>query len=149
MVHSWLESLLSLSLHLLSSLLLVVLSLHVLELSGESLDFVLVLIDLSLVHVQFSCHCLHLTSLLLQVLLVNGELLSNFRTWLSGKKVLELDIEFFFLLDNDILLNDFFSLLDESLLESLDLLEHFPSIWIGTLELSPSMAIQWVLKLLR
>lgn len=68
---SWLESLLGFSLHLLASLLLVVLSLHVLELTSESLDFVLVLVDLSLIHVKLSSHCLHLTGLLLQILLVD------------------------------------------------------------------------------
>ena len=145
---SWLESLLGFSLHLLSSLLLVVLSLHVLELSRESLNLILILIDLSLVHVELSSHCLHLTCLLLQVLLIDRQLLGNLGTWLSSQEVLELHVELLFLLDDDVLLHDLFSLLDQSLLESLDLLEHFPGVWISSLELSPSVAIQWVLKLL-
>jgi len=66
-----LQSLLGLSLHLLSSLLLVILSLHVLELSSQSFDLVLVLVDLSLVHVQLSSHCLHLGGLLFQILLID------------------------------------------------------------------------------
>ena len=41
------------------------------------------------------------------------------------------------------------SLLDQSLLKSLDLLKHFPSVWISSLKLSPSVAIEWVLKFLR
>jgi len=141
------EALLRFSLHLLSSLLLVVLSLHVLELTSKSLDLVLVLIDLSLVHVQLSCHGLHLTGLFFEVLLVNGKLFGNFWSWLSSQQVLKLNIELLFLLDVDILFNDLFSLLDQSLLESLDLLEHFPGIWISTFESSPSVGIQWVLQL--
>ena len=146
---SWLKSLLSFSLHLLSSLLLVVLSLHILELSRESFNLILVLIDLSLVHVELSSHCLHLTGLLLQILLIDRQLFGNLGTWLSSQEVLELNIELLFLLDYDVLLHDLFSLLDQSLLESLDLLEHLPSIWISSLKLSPSMTVQWVLKLLR
>ena len=68
---SWLESLLSLSLHLLSSLLLVVLSLHVLKLASQSFDFILVLVDLSLIHVELSSHGFHLTGLFFEILLVD------------------------------------------------------------------------------
>ena len=145
---SWFESLLSLSLHLLSSLLLVVLSLHVLELSSESFDLILVLVDLSLIHVELGSHSLHLRGLLLEVLLVDGELLSDLWTRLSREKVLQLDVELLLLLDDDVLLNDLFGLLDQSLLESHDLLEHFVSIRIGTFKLSPSVAVEWVLELL-
>ena len=146
---SRLESLLGFSLHLLSSLLLVVLSLHVLELSGQSFDFILVLIDLSLIHVELGSHSLHLTGLLLEVLLVDGELFSNFRARLSSEEVLKLYVELFLLLDNDILLDNFLSLLDQSLLQGHDLLEHFISIWVSSFELSPSVAVQWVLELFR
>ena len=69
--NSRLESLLSFSLHLLSPLLLVVLSLHVLELASQSFDFILVLIYLGLVHVQLGGHCLHLTGLFFEILLVD------------------------------------------------------------------------------
>jgi len=147
LVHSWFESLSCFSLHLLSSLLLVVLSLHVLKFSCESFDLILILIDLSLVHVQLSSHCLHLAGLFLQVLLIDGKLFSNLWAWLSSKKVFELNVKLLFLLDDNILLNDFFSFLDESLLKGLDLLEHLPSIWIGSLELSPSVAVEWIFKL--
>jgi len=136
-------------LHLLSSLLLVVLSLHVLELSSQSLDLILVLVDLSLVHIELSSHSLHLGGLFLQILLIDRKLLGNFWSRLSRQEVLKLNIELFLLLDNNVLFNDLLSLLDQSLLESLDLLEHLPSIRISTLKLSPSMAVQWVLKLLR
>ena len=135
--------------HLLSSLLLVVLSLHVLELSSQSLDLILVLVDLSLVHIELSSHSLHLGGLFLQILLIDRKLLGNFWSRLSRQEVLKLNIELFLLLDDNVLFNDLLSLLDQSLLESLDLLEHLPSIRISTLKLSPSMAVQWVLKLLR
>ena len=62
---------LGLALHLLTTLLLVVLSLHFLKFTSESLNFILVLIDLSLVHVKLSCHSLHLVGLFLQILLIN------------------------------------------------------------------------------
>jgi hypothetical protein len=75
-------------------------------------------------------------------------LFSYFWTWLSSEEVLELDVEFLFLLDDDILLNDFFSLLDQSLLKSLNFLKVLPGVWISAFKLSPSMDIQWVLKFL-
>ena len=133
---------------MLSPLLLVVLSLHVLELSGQSFDLILVFVDLSLVHVELCSHCLHLTCLLLQVLLIDGELFSDFRTWLSGKKILELDVELLLFLDNYILFDDFLGLLDQSLLKGHDLLEHFVGVRISTFELSPSVAVERILKLL-
>lgn len=111
------------ALHLLTAFLLVVFALHVLELACETFDLVFVLIDLGLVHVELSSHSLHLVSLFLKVLLVDGELFGNFRTGLSSQEVLQLNVELLLLLDHDILLNDFFSLLDESLLKGLDLLE--------------------------
>ena len=143
------KSLLGFSLHLLSSLLLIVLSLHVLQFSCKSLNLILVLIHLSLIHVQLSCHCLHLAGLLLQVLLIDGELLSYLWAWLTGKEVLQFDVELLFFLNDDILFDDFFSLLDQSSLEGHDLLKHFPSIWVSTFKLSPSVAVERILKLLR
>lgn len=56
---------------MLAPLLLIVLALHVLELSRESFNLVLVLVDLGLVHVEFGGHGLHLVRLLLKILLVN------------------------------------------------------------------------------
>jgi hypothetical protein len=75
--------LLSLTLHGFAALLLVVLPLHFLEFTGKTLNFILVLIDLSLVHVEFGSHGLHLVRLLLQILLVDGKLLSNLGAGLS------------------------------------------------------------------
>ena len=140
---------LSLALHLLTTFLLVVLSLHFLEFAGKSLDFVLVLVDLGLVHVQLGCHSLHLVGLFLQVLLVDRQLLSDFRTWLAGKQVLQLDIELFLLLDADILLYHLLSLLDQPLLQGLDLVEQLPSVRVSALKFPPSVVIERVLKFLR
>jgi len=64
-----------------------------------------------------------LVGLLLEVLLVDRELFSNFWAGLSGQKVLELNVELLFLLNHNVFLNDLLSFLDESLLECLDLLE--------------------------
>jgi len=147
MDHSWFKPLLGFSLHLLTSLLLVVLSLHVLQLASQSLNLVLVLVHLSLVHVELGSHCLHLAGLLLKVLLVNGELLSHFWSWLSRQQVLQLNVQLLFLLNVHVLLNDLLSLLDQSLLQGLDFLEHFPSIWVSSFESSPSVSVQRVLKL--
>jgi len=104
---------------------------------------------LSLVHVELSSHGLHLRGLLFKVLLVDGELFSNLWTRLSSEKVFELNIELFLLSNDDVLLDDFLSLLDESLLKSLNLVEHLPSIWVSTLKLSPSVTIERILKFFR
>lgn len=126
------ESLLSLSLDLLSTLLLVVFALHVLQLASESLDFVLVLVHLRLIHVEFGCHGLHLAGLFLKVLLINRQLFRDLGSGLSGKQVLKLNVELLLLLDDDVFLNDLLGLLDETLLQSLYLLEHFPCVGVGT-----------------
>ena len=134
---------------LLSALLLVVASLHLLELAGQPLNLVLVLIYLGLVHVELGSHSLHLVGLLLQVLLVDRELLSDFGAGLASKQVFEFDVEFLLLLDDDILLDDIFCLLDETLLECLNLLEHFPGVRISALQLPPPVVVQGVFELLR
>ena len=140
---------LSLALHSFTSFLLVVLSLHLLKLAGEALDLILVLIDLGLVHVELGCHSLHLASLLLQILLVDGELLRDFGAGLPCKQVLQLDVELLFLLDGHILLDYLLSLLDEALLEGLDLQKKLKVVRVRALELAPSVVVQRVLKFLR
>jgi len=141
--------LLSFALHGFATLLLVVLSFHLLELAGQPLDFVLVLVNLSLVHVELGSHCFHLVSLLLQVLLVDGELFCDLWTWLSSQKVFEFDVEFLFLLDGHIFLDNLLCLLDQTLLESLDLEQELEGVGIRTLKLSPSVVVEWVLQLFR
>ena len=140
---------LSLALHRLAALLLVVLSLHLLKFSSETLNFVLILVNLSLVHVELGSHGLHLRGLLLEVLLVNRQLLGDFGARLSGKQVLQLNVELFFLLDGHVLLNDLLSFLDESLLEGLNLEEELEGIGVSALELSPSVVVKRVFKLFR
>lgn len=143
------KSLLSLALDLLSALLLVVLAFHILELTGESLNLVLVLVDLSLVHIKFGSHGLHLASLFLKVLLIDRELFSDLRAWLAGKEILQLDVELLLFLDDDILLHNLFSLLDQTLLQGLYLLEHLPGIRVSALELSPSVVVKRIFEFLR
>ncbi len=143
------KSLLSLALDLLSALLLVVLAFHILELTGESLNLVFVLVDLSLVHIKFGSHGLHLASLFLKVLLIDRELFSDLRAWLAGKEILQLDVELLLFLDDDILLHNLFSLLDQTLLQGLYLLEHLPGIRVSALELSPSVVVKWIFEFLR
>ena len=63
--------LLSFALVLLSAFLLVVAALHFLEFTGQTLDLILILVDLCLVHVQLSSHSFHLVGLLFQILLVD------------------------------------------------------------------------------
>ena len=131
---------------LLAALLLVVASLHFLELASESFDLVLVLVDLRLVHVELSGHCLHLVGLFFEVLLVDRQLLSDLGARLPCEQVLQLDIELLLLLDDDVFLNDLFRLLDQALLKRLDLLEHLPGIGVRTFELSPAMDVERVLE---
>ncbi len=134
---------------LLSALLLVVSPLHLLQFSRQPLDLILVLVDLRLVHVEFGCHGLHLVGLLLQVLLVDGQLFSDFGAGLTSKQVFEFDVEFLFFLDDDVLLNNLLGLLNQSLLECLDLLEHLPSVGISALEFPPAVAVERVFEFLR
>lgn len=101
-----------------------------------------------LVHVELSSHSLHLVGLFFEILLVNGQLLSDLRTWLTCQQSLQLDVELFLLLNDDVLLDNLLSLLNKTLLKSLNLLEHLPSIRVSTLKLSPSVVVEWVLQLL-
>ena len=140
---------LGLTLHSLAALLLVVLALHLLELSCQPFDLVLVLVDLGLVHVELGSHSLHLARLLLQVLLVDRKLFCDLRTWLTGQEVLELNVKLFLFMDCDILLDNFLSFLDESLLECLDLQQKLESVWISALKLPPSVIVEGILQLLR
>jgi len=90
-----------------------------------------------------------LGSLFLEILLVDGKLLRNLRAWLSGKQVLEFNVKFLFLLDDYVFFNDFFGFLDQALLQGLNLLEHFPGIWVSAFKFAPSVVVKWVLKFFR
>ena len=139
----------SLPLHLISPLLLIILPLHVLQFSRETLNFVFVLVDLRLVHVEFCGHGFHLVGFFFKVLLVDGELLGDFGTRLTGEEGFELDIELLLLLNHDVFFHDFFSLFDKAFLKGLDLLKELPSVGVGALKLPPPVIIQRVLQLLR
>lgn len=139
---------LGLSLVLVAALLLDVPAFHVLKLTGKALDLVLVLVNLSLVHVELRGHCLHLAGLLLEVLLVDGELFSHFGARLSRQQVFQLNVQLFLLLDNYVLFNNFLSLLDKTFLECLDLLEHFPGVGVSALKFAPSVVVERVFKFL-
>lgn len=78
----------NLSRHLLSAFLLVVSTLHLLQLPCYTLDFILVLVHLRLIHIQLRCHGLHLVGFFFEVLLVYTKLLSYFGAWLACKQVL-------------------------------------------------------------
>lgn len=52
-------------------------------------------------------------------------------------------------MNDHVLLNNILSLLDETLLECLNLLKHFPGVGIGAFELSPPVVVERVLKLFR
>lgn len=119
-----------------------------LNLTINSVNFKLVGVDLTLVVLELSNHFLKLFGALLQVLLVNNKLLSDFRATLLGQNVLQLNIELFFLLNENILFRNFFSFGDESLLEGLNLLNELVSFNISRLELSPSMDVEGFAKLI-
>jgi hypothetical protein len=68
---------------------------------------------------------------------------------LTSEQVLQLDIELLLLLDDNILLDDLFSLPNQTLLECLNLLEHLPSVGVSSLQLPPSVVVEGILKLLR
>ena len=133
-------------LNLFAALLFEVSALHLLELSGKALDLVLVLVDLGLVHVEFGRHCFHLRSFLFEILLIDWKLFSNFGAWLSSEEVLQLDIQLLLFLNDDVFLNNFFSLFNKTFLKSLNLLKHFPSVRIGAFQLSPPVIVQRVFK---
>lgn len=137
------------TLHLIAALLFEILPFHFLKLAGESLDLVLVLVDLRLVHVELGSHRLHLVGLLLQVLLIHAQLLADLRTWGPSKQALEFDVDLLLLLNLNVLFNNLFGLLDEPLLERLDFLEQLPSFWVRALKLAPTVIVQRVFQLFR
>ena len=114
----------------------------------KSLDLKLVGIHLRLVVLQLANHFLKLHRSFLEVLLVNLELLSHLWTTLLGQDILQLDVELLFFLDEHVFLRDLLGLGNESLLKRLDLLDHLIGLWVSALKLSPSMHVEWLLKLI-
>lgn len=119
-----------------SGLLATTLEPHLLDVSDllvESLVFEAVSIDLCLVILEFSNHVLQLLSSLLKVLLINLELFSDLRARLLGQNVLKLNVKLFFLLNEDVLLTDLLGFRNQTLLETLNLLDELISLRVGTL----------------
>lgn len=72
---------------------------------------------------------------------------SDFRARLASQQVLELNIQLLLLLNDHVFLNDLLSLLNQTLLECLDLLEHLPGVRVSAFKLPPSMVVEWVFEL--
>ena len=64
----------------------------------------------------------------------------------DGDEDLQLNIELFFLFNDQILFNDFFCFQDQSSLKGLDLLKHFKSFGITAFQLTPSVHIHRVFE---
>ena len=151
--------------HLLILLLIHVFSLHVLvddvillrveveffdwaNLLVQSLDLKLVSMHLGLVVLELLDHFFELHWSLLQVLLVNHQLFCNFWAWLLRQDVLQLDVQFLFLLDQHVFLAHLLCLRDQALLETLYFLDHLVSLWVSAFKLSPSVHVERLLKLI-
>ncbi len=116
--------------------------LYVLYLLIETFIFEPVGIDLCLIVLQLGDHVLQLFRPLLQVLLVDLQFLSDLGPRLLRQDVLELNVELLLLLDEHIFLTHFLCLRDETLLETLDLLDQFIGLRVRALQLSPSVHVQ-------
>ena len=86
-------------------------------------------------------------SALFQIHLVLAQLLSHIGSTLLRQDVLEFNVELFFLLDEHVLFGDFFSLGNQALLQTLDLLDQLIGLDIGRLQLSPSVDVEGLLEL--
>jgi len=71
---------------------------------------------LRLIHVELTRHGLHLPRLFAQILLIYRQLLSDLRPRLARKNILELHVQLFLFLDEQILLNNLFSFRNQALL---------------------------------
>lgn len=124
-------------------------TLQLLVLVVKTLDFELVRMHLCLVVFKFGNHFFQLLSAFLKVDLILAEFLSHVRTALLSQDILQLDVEFLFFLDKHIFLRNFFSLCNQALLQALDFLNQLVSLDVGGLKFSPSVNIEWFLKLVR
>ena len=125
---------------------------HLLDVTNlllQSLILESICVNLWLVVLQLRHHVLQLLGTLLKVLLVHLQLVSHFWAWLLGQDVLQLYVQLLLLLDQHILLWYLLCLCDKSLLQTLDLLNHLMSLWVGTLQLSPSVHVKRLLDLVK
>ena len=120
--------------------------LALLDLDIDTINFKLVGVDLSLVILEFSDHLLELLSAFLKISLILVELLSDIWTTLFRKNVFQLDVQLLFLLNKDIFFRNFFRFGNEALLQALNLLNQFISLYVSRFKFSPSVNIEWLLK---
>jgi hypothetical protein len=83
------------------------------------------------------------------MLLIHAQLLANLRTRCTCQQTLEFDVDLFFLLNLHVFFNHLFGFLDQPFLQSLDLLQQFPSFGVSAFKFAPPVVIQRILELLR
>jgi len=115
----------------------------------KTLNFKLEGVNLRLVVLQLLYHLLELMGSLLEILLVNHKFLCNLWSTLLCQDILQFDVELLLLLYENILLSNLFSLCDQALLKTLDLLNHFISFGVSAFKLSPPVNIEWLFKFVR
>ena len=96
---------------------------------------------------QLTNHVFQLLGSLLQVLLVDLEFFGNLWPALLSQDILELDIKLLFLLNEDVLLTDFFGLCDQTFLQRLNLLDQLICLRVCALKLPPTVHIKRLLQL--
>lgn len=107
--------------------------LALLDLAVDALDLEGVLLRLGLEVFDLDDHLLQLLASLFKRLLVKHQFLSDFRPTLFGQDVLQLDVQFFFFLYQNVLLANLLCLSNEALLQRLNFLNEFKSFNISGL----------------
>lgn len=121
--------------------------LRLLDKSVDAIDLKLVGMDLGLVVLELSNQVPQLLATILQILLILYELLGDIRSTLLRQNILQLDVEFFFLLDEHVLLRNFLRLCNQALLEALNLLDQFVRLDASRLKLTPPVHIKRLFEL--
>jgi len=134
---------------LLSFFLLIVLPANLLDLLHDSLNIIFILVGACLVHVDLSRHLLQLASLGVQTLLQDRQLLSCLKSRLFLHDLSDLLNLLFLLVHEHLFLDHLLRLIDESLLQSFDLLLHLVDIWVCALEVSTAVDVKWIFEFLR
>ena len=107
--------------------------LALLYLAVNALDLEGVLLRLGLEVFDLDDHLLQLLAPFFKRLLVKHQFLSDFRPTLFGQDVLQLDVQFFFFLYQNVLLANLLCLSNEALLQRLNFLNEFKSFNISGL----------------
>ena len=113
----------------------------------DTVDLELVGVNLGLIVLELSNKIFELLAAVLKVLLVLDKLLFDIGATLLSKNVLQLNVELFLLLNQDIFLRDLFSLCDQALLQALDLLNQFVGLDAGRFEFTPPVDVEGLFKL--